>query len=91
MLADEMVLVNEINAGDIGAFLGLKNLRSGDTIVDELDVEEIQLKGMKMPPPVFFCSIEPEEFRDQNKLTELLSLYSLEDPSLIIKYNEETG
>jgi translation elongation factor EF-G len=59
-----MVIVNEINAGDIGAFLGLKTLRSGDTLIDEADQEEIILKGMKMPPPVFFCSIEPEEFRD---------------------------
>ena len=59
-----MLIVTEINAGDIGAFVGLKNLRSGDTIVDEFDPEEIMLKGMKMPPPVFFCSIEPEEFKD---------------------------
>jgi translation elongation factor EF-G len=44
--------------GDIGAILGCKNVRSGDTLIDEADSEKILLEGVKMPPPAFFCSIE---------------------------------
>lgn len=46
---------------------------------------------MKMPPPVFFCSIESESLTENNKLSEVLKLMSLEDPSITIKHNEETG
>lgn len=67
-----MVAVDEINAGDIGAIVGVWGLRSGDTFIDEYDMEEITLRGMKLPPPVFFCSIESENFADSNKLTEVL-------------------
>jgi elongation factor G len=50
--------------GDIGAIVGCKEIRSGDTLLDEMDMEKIVLEGVRMPPPVFFCSIEPEESRD---------------------------
>lgn len=63
--ADEAQIVNEIGVGDIGAIIGCKEIRSGDTIIDENDSEKIELQGVKMPPPVFFCSIEPENSRDQ--------------------------
>lgn len=64
--ADETQLLDEISAGDIGAITGLKNVRSGDTLIDELDTEKIILTGVKMPPPVFFCNIEAETSREQN-------------------------
>ena len=57
--------MNEISVGDIGAITGLKNVRSGDTLIDELDTDKIILIGVHMPPPVFFCSIEAESSRDQ--------------------------
>lgn len=63
--ADEAQVLNEIGCGDIGAIVGCKDIRSGDTIIDEMDGERIVLEGVKMPPPVFFCSIEPENSRDQ--------------------------
>lgn len=62
--ADETQIINEISAGDIGAITGLKNVRSGDTLIDELDTEKIEMSGVSMPPPVFFCSIEAESSRD---------------------------
>jgi len=58
-------LLNEIGCGDIGAITGCKDIRSGDTLIEENDEERIVLEGVKMPPPVFFCSIEPENSRDQ--------------------------
>ena len=63
--ADEMLILDEIRAGDIGAIVGCKNIRSGDTILDEGDSSNIQLMGVNMPPPVFFCSIEAEESKDK--------------------------
>ena len=62
--ADETQLLNEIGSGDIGAVMGLKNVRSGDTLIDEVDESRIVLEGVSMPPPVFFCSIEAESNRD---------------------------
>lgn len=59
MRADEMQVLDEIKTGDIGALIGCKNIRSGDTIVDENSTSRALLSGVSMPPPVFFCSIEP--------------------------------
>ena len=43
-----------------------------------------------MPPPVFFCSIEPEYSRDKQKLESILNTMTREDPSLQVKQDEET-
>lgn len=61
--ADETQLLSEIGVGDIGAIVGCKNVRSGDTIVEESEKDRIVLSGVTMPPPVFFCSIEAESSR----------------------------
>ena len=63
--ADETQLLSEVGVGDIAAIVGCKNVRSGDTILDEADSEKIVLGGVAMPPPVFFCTIEAESSRDQ--------------------------
>lgn len=89
MKADETQLISEISAGDIGAITGLKNVRSGDTLIDESDPEKIILTGVNMPPPVFFCSIEAESARDQKQLEVILQNLAREDPSLTVKSEEE--
>ena len=66
--ADEAEVLGEIGVGDIGAITGCKDIRSGDTLLEENDNEKFTLEGVKMPPAVFFCSIEPEESRDQAEL-----------------------
>ena len=53
--ADEAQILTEIGVGDIGAITGCKDIRSGDTILDEGDQERVILEGVKMPPAVFFC------------------------------------
>jgi len=60
----KIIVLNEIGVGDIGAIVGCKEISSGDTLIDEHDAEKIILEGVRMPPPVFFCSIEPESSRD---------------------------
>ena len=71
--------------------IGCKNIRSGDTIIDELDSERIVLEGVKMPPPVFFCSIEAQNSREQTELEKILFSLTREDPSLNVKTDLETG
>jgi len=88
--ADETQILNEISAGDIGAITGLKNVRSGDTLIDELDNDKIVMTGVNMPPPVFFCSIEAESSRDQKQLEQILHNLSREDPSISVKVEDET-
>jgi elongation factor G len=89
--ADETQILPEIGVGDIGAIIGCKNIRSGDTIIEELDNDRIILDGVKMPPPVFFCSIEAENSRDQTQLESILFNLTREDPSLNVKTDQETG
>ena len=89
--ADEMQILEEISAGDIGAIVGCKNVRSGDTILDETDDSKMLLSGVTMPPPVFFCSIEPDSSSDKQALELILFNLSREDPSIHVKEDEETG
>ena len=63
--ADEMQLLEQIKVGDIGALVGCKNIRSGDTLLEENSDSKVQLSGVSMPPPVFFCSIEADTSRDK--------------------------
>ena len=71
--------------------MGLKNVRSGDTLIEETDASRVVLSGVNMPPPVFFCSIEAESNRDQSRLETILHNMSREDPSISVKGNSETG
>lgn len=71
--------------------MGCSSIRSGDTFIDENDPERIVLSGVKIPPPVFFCSIEPEMSRDQQKLEKILKELSFEDPSITVTESKETG
>lgn len=75
--------MTDIGVGDIGAITGCKDIRSGDTLLDEGDTERVILAGVKMPPAVFFCSIEPENSRDQSELETILFNLSREDPSIV--------
>lgn len=85
-----MQILEDIGEGDIGAMVGCKNVRSGDTIVGERD-SLVKLSGVEMPPPVFFCSIEADMSRDQKELEKILFFMSREDPSLQVKEDEETN
>ncbi|CAI2384886.1 unnamed protein product [Moneuplotes crassus] len=91
MTADEVTNIEELGVGDIGAITGVHNIRSGDTFIQEDDPERIQLSGVSIPPPVFFCSIEAELSRDQNKLAQVIQDLTYEDPSISVSENRDTG
>jgi elongation factor G len=76
-------------AGDIVAFLGLKDMRTGDTLTDEK--EQIVLENLTFPEPVVDVSIEPNSKADQDKLGNALATLSAEDPTFRVETNIETG
>jgi len=76
-------------AGDIVAFLGLKDMRTGDTLSDEK--EQIVLENLTFPEPVVDVSIEPNSKADQDKLGNALATLSAEDPTFRVETNVETG
>ena len=89
MHADDKKEIKEIQAGDIMAFVGLKNVTTGDTLCAEDN--EVVLERMIFPEPVIDIAIEPKTKDDQEKMGVALGKFVQEDPSLRVKTDEETG
>ncbi|MBK7103991.1 MAG: elongation factor G [Ignavibacteriae bacterium] len=89
MHANHRADVEEIRAGDIVAFVGLKNTRTGDTLCTEEDA--IILEKMAFPQPVIQIAIEPKTKADQDKLSEALQKLSDEDPTFKVMVDDETN
>lgn len=81
--------VEVLQAGDIGAIIGLKFSTTGDTLCSSGDY--IILESMDFPEPVIGVAIEAKSKADEKKLTETLAKIALEDPSFKITKNEDTG
>lgn len=89
--ANDVQEVDEIEAGNIGAAIGLKSTKTGDTINFGKESNPVQLPGLRTPEAVFTCSIEPDTSANAKKLTEVLDYMQLEDPSFKVTQDEETG
>jgi elongation factor G len=89
MHADSKEEVKSIQAGDIIAFVGLKNVTTGDTLVAQ--DSEVVLERMVFPEPVIDIAVEPKTKDDQEKMGEALGKFVQEDPSLRVKTDQETG
>lgn len=89
MHANHREEIDEVRAGDIGAAVGLKFTRTGDTLCSEDD--PVVLEKIIFPEPVIQIAIEPKTKADQDKLSESLSKLSDEDPTFRVKVDEETG
>jgi elongation factor G len=76
-------------AGDIVALVGLKHTKTGDTLCDP--AHPVVLESMTFPVPVISVAIEPKTKADQDKLSNALTKLADEDPTFIVKFNEETG
>jgi elongation factor G len=81
--------IEDIFTGDIVAAVGLKNTKTGDTLTDA--GREIQLESMTFPAPVISVAIEPRTKSDEEKLSESLQKLSEEDPTFLVRTDEETG
>ncbi len=89
MHANKREEVTEIRAGDIGALIGLKDTRTGDTLCN--DAKPIILETIKAMEPVIAMSIEPKSKADQEKMGIALGKLLAEDPSFRVYTDEETG
>jgi elongation factor G len=89
MHANHREEVDEVKAGDIAAFIGLKDVGTGDTLCN--DNNQILLESIEFPEPVIQIAIEPRTQSDQNRISEALAKISAEDPTFKMTYNKETG
>ena len=81
--------IKRIEAGDIGAAVGFKDIRTGDTLCDEK--HPIVLEAMSFPDPVIGIAIEPKTQDDVDKLGVALGKLSEEDPTFTVKTDEDSG
>jgi elongation factor G len=81
--------VEQIGCGDIGAGVGFKDIRTGDTLCDEK--HPIMLESIEFPEPVIGVAIEPKTQKDLDRLSVGLAKLSEEDPTFCVEMNQETG
>ena len=81
--------VDEISAGDIGAGVGFKDIRTGDTLADE--DAPIVLESMDFPDPVIGIAVEPKTQKDLDKLSNGLAKLAEEDPTFTVRTDEQSG
>jgi len=89
MHANKQIPLDLIEAGDIGAAVGFKQIRTGDTLCDEK--HPIILESMTFPEPVISVAIEPRTQDDVDKLDLALLKLAEEDPTFKIRTDQETG
>ncbi len=81
--------IDLVEAGDIAAAVGFKDLRTGDTICDEK--HPIVLESMTFPDPVISVAVEPKSQKDLDKLGMALAKLAEEDPTFRVRYDEDTN
>lgn len=89
MHADKRQEIKEVGAGDIAAFVGLKDTSTGDTLASAED--PVVLERMAFPVPVIDISVEPRTKEAVEKMTLGLQKLAGEDPSLRLRTDQETG
>lgn len=87
--ADKREEVKELQAGDIGAVVGLKDAITGDTLSDP--DHQIVLESIHAPAPVISIAIEPKTKADEEKMGLSLMKLAKEDPSLKVSVDQESG
>ena len=81
--------MESIGTGDIGAGVGFKDIRTGDTLCDEN--APLVLESIDFPDPVIGIAVEPKTQKDMDRLGVGLAKLAEEDPTFVVKTNEETG
>ncbi len=89
MHANKQIPMEFIEAGDIGAGVGFKEIRTGDTLCDEK--HPIALESMTFPEPVIGVAVEPKTQADVDKLGMALAKLAEEDPTFRVNFDDETG
>jgi elongation factor G len=89
MHANKQNSIERLEAGDIGAVVGFKDIKTGDTLCDEKN--PIVLESMDFPEPVIGYAIEPKKSADQDNFSKAITKLIEEDPTLQVNTDEETG
>ncbi|MBK9550583.1 MAG: elongation factor G [Saprospiraceae bacterium] len=89
MHANKQNPIDRVECGDIGAVVGFKDIKTGDTLCDEAN--PIILESMTFPEPVIGLAIEPKTTKDLEKLGMALAKLAEEDPTFRVKYDEDTA
>ena len=89
MHANKQNQIERLPAGDIGAVVGFKDIKTGDTLCDEK--RKVVLESMVFPEPVIGYAIEPKKQADADKLGMAISKLVEEDPTLRVHTDQETG
>ncbi len=89
MHANKQNPIERIEAGDIGAAVGFKNIHTGDSLCDEK--HPVILESMSFPEPVISVAVEPKTQADLDKLNAALQKLSEEDPTFVVKTDPDSG
>ena len=89
MHANDRAELKEVRAGEIAAAVGLKDVTTGDSLVDPKSI--ITLERMEFPDPVISVAVEPKTKADQEKMGIALGKLAKEDPSFRVRTDEESG
>ncbi len=89
MHANKQNSIEELGAGDIGAVVGFKDIKTGDTLSDEKS--PIILESMEFPEPVIGYAVEPKKTADADNFSKAIGKLIEEDPTLQVESNDETG
>lgn len=89
MHANKQNQIERLSAGDIGAVVGFKDIKTGDTLCDEK--RKVVLESMVFPEPVIGYAIEPKKQADADKLGMAIGKLVEEDPTLRVNSDQETG
>ena len=89
MNSNKEIPMDSIDAGDIGAGVGFKDIRTGDTLCDE--AHPIVLESMSFPDTVFSIAVEPKSQADIAKLDNGLAKLAEEDPTFTVRTDEQSG
>jgi elongation factor G len=89
MFADHREEIDTLRAGDIGATLGLKHTFTGETLCDPS--APIILESISFPEPVISVAVEPRSAADEERLNEGLRRLAEEDPTFVVRTDQDTG
>ncbi|KAA5549383.1 elongation factor G [Adhaeribacter rhizoryzae] len=89
MHANKQNAIERLGAGDIGAVVGFKDIKTGDTLCDQN--HKIVLEAMEFPEPVIGYAIEPKTQADADKMGMAIGKLVEEDPTLLVHTDQETG
>jgi elongation factor G len=89
MHSNKQQQINHVQAGDIVALVGMKTIRTGDSLVDQH--HQLILENIEFPEPVITIAVEPKTQDDIDKLMDALSKLAEEDPTFVVRVDEESN